>query len=111
MLACHHTLICGLSLSLVHTYSAIHTHIQTLTHSHTHTHTHSHTHTFAHTYIHTKTTGDAFLSIDFDQLQIENSQYNQKINERTDELMALKVAAGTTVQHLNTNKVIIYIIK
>jgi len=95
VLAHTHTLfLTGIIHSVTHTLSL-------LSLAHTHTLTHAHTHTHIHT------TGDAFLSIDFDQLQIENSQYNQKINERTDELMALKVAAGTTVQHLNTNKVVI----
>jgi vacuolar-type H+-ATPase subunit I/STV1 len=37
-------------------------------------------------------------------LQIENSQYNQKIDERNQELLELKKTTGRTVQVLNTTK-------
>jgi len=48
--------------------------------------------------------GDSFKSIDFHQLQIKNSQYLQKIEERNAELLRLKTTTGKTVQVLNTSK-------
>ena len=45
--------------------------------------------------------GDALHYIDFHQLQIENKQYVTKIEERNDELLTVKVAAGKTTQSLN----------
>jgi len=42
--------------------------------------------------------------IDFHQLQIENKQYVQKIDERNEELLKLKLTTGSTVQALNTLK-------
>jgi hypothetical protein len=48
--------------------------------------------------------GDSLHSIDFHQLQIKNSQFNQKINERNAELLKLKMTTGKTVQVLNTAK-------
>lgn len=48
--------------------------------------------------------GDSLHSIDFHQLQIKNSQFNQKIKERNDELLKLKLTTGKTVQILNTLK-------
>jgi hypothetical protein len=49
--------------------------------------------------------GDVLHYIDFHQLQIENKQYVQKIEERNEELLKLKLATGTTVQALNTLKI------
>jgi len=48
--------------------------------------------------------GDSLHSIDFHQLQIKNSQFNQKINERNTELLKLKMSTGKTVQVLNKKK-------
>lgn len=48
--------------------------------------------------------GDSLHSIDFHQLQIKNSQFNKKIQERNNELLQLKMTTGKTVQVLNTAK-------
>eukprot|EP00736_Rhodelphis_marinus_P009798 Rmarinus@m.10051 len=48
--------------------------------------------------------GEVLHVIDFDQLQIENQQYLEKIDERNSELLRLKVTTGRTVQVLNTLK-------
>ena len=48
--------------------------------------------------------GDVLHYIDFHQLQIENKQYIQKIEERNEELLKLKLTTGTTVQALNSLK-------
>jgi len=48
--------------------------------------------------------GDVLHYIDFHQLQIENTQYNQKIEERNQELLKLKMTTGNTVQKLNLQK-------
>ena len=53
---------------------------------------------------HKEEQGDSLHSIDFHQLQIKNSQFNQKIKERNDELLRLKMTTGKTVQILNTLK-------
>lgn len=42
--------------------------------------------------------------IDFDQLKIENKQFLEKIEERNNELITLKLTTGNTVQVLNTLK-------
>lgn len=52
--------------------------------------------------------GDTLQSIDFHQLQIENSQYNQKIEERNQELLELKKTTGRTIQALNAAKQVLY---
>lgn len=49
--------------------------------------------------------GEVLHAIDFDQLQIENKQYLQKIEERNTELLKLKMTAGNTIQTLNKHKV------
>ena len=53
---------------------------------------------------HKEEQGDSLHSIDFHQLQIKNSQFNQKIKERNEELLKLKMTTGKTVQILNTLK-------
>lgn len=53
---------------------------------------------------HKEEMGEVFLPIDFDQLKIENQQYIEKIDERNNELLKLKVVAGNTVLVLNNNK-------
>jgi len=42
--------------------------------------------------------------VDFSQLKIENQQYVEKIDERNQELLRLKMMAGSTLQVLNTYK-------
>ncbi|KAJ3156397.1 hypothetical protein HDU89_004179 [Geranomyces variabilis] len=48
--------------------------------------------------------GEVLHVIDFDQLQIENKQYQAKIEERNTELLKLKMTAGNTQQVLNYHK-------
>lgn len=45
--------------------------------------------------------GEVFGTIDFDQLQIENSQLQEKIDNRNSELLALKQATAMTLTRLN----------
>jgi hypothetical protein len=45
--------------------------------------------------------GDVLHYIDFHQLQIENKQYVAKIEERNDELLAVKLSTTKTIQALN----------
>lgn len=45
--------------------------------------------------------GEVLHYIDFHQLQIENKQFAQKIEERNQELLNLKMTAGKTLQYLN----------
>ena len=49
-------------------------------------------------------TGDVLHYIDFHQLQIENKQYAAKIEERTLEVVNLKLTTTSTVQTLNSLK-------
>mmetsp|Transcript_5370 Transcript_5370/g.5535 ORF Transcript_5370/g.5535 Transcript_5370/m.5535 type:complete len:346 (+) Transcript_5370:106-1143(+) len=48
--------------------------------------------------------GDVLHYIDFHQLQIENKQYVAKIEERNEELLAVKMTTGKTLQALNELK-------
>eukprot|EP00164_Ancoracysta_twista_P003733 GFYU01005006.1.p1 GENE.GFYU01005006.1~~GFYU01005006.1.p1 ORF type:complete len:400 (-),score=158.62 GFYU01005006.1:213-1379(-) len=48
--------------------------------------------------------GEVLHVIDFDQLKIENQQYLEKIEERNNELLRLKLTTGNTVQVLNNLK-------
>ena len=48
--------------------------------------------------------GDSLHSIDFHQLQIKNSQYNSRIKDKNEQLLALKSGAGTAVNRLNAIK-------
>lgn len=48
--------------------------------------------------------GEALHVIDFDQLTIENQQYNEKIDERNNELIKLKLTTTNIVQKLNNSK-------
>jgi hypothetical protein len=50
--------------------------------------------------------GEVLHAIDFDQLQIENKQYLQKIEERNQELLKLKMTSGNTMQILSFYKVV-----
>ncbi|KAG5463079.1 MAG: hypothetical protein BJ554DRAFT_1873 [Olpidium bornovanus] len=48
--------------------------------------------------------GEVLHAIDFDQLTIENQNYQMKIEERNSELLKLKLIAGNSVQVLNQYK-------
>ena len=49
--------------------------------------------------------GEVLHEVDFNQLKIENQQYLEKIDERNQDLLRLKLMAGSTLQVLNTFKV------
>ncbi len=49
--------------------------------------------------------GEVLHAIDFDQLQIENSQFLSKIDEKNSELAALKLKTAHILQKLNNYKV------
>ena len=46
--------------------------------------------------------GEAFHTIDFDQLKIENQQFNERIEQKNEELVELKGTTTRTVQALNS---------
>lgn len=46
--------------------------------------------------------GEAFHAIDFEQLRIENQQFNERIDKKNQELVELKGTSTRTVQTLNT---------
>ncbi len=48
--------------------------------------------------------GEVLHEVDFNQLKIENQQYIEKIDERNQDLLRLKLMAGNTLQVLNTHK-------
>lgn len=48
--------------------------------------------------------GEVLHVIDFDQLKIENQQYLERIEERNNELLRLKLTTGSTVATLNVLK-------
>ena len=49
--------------------------------------------------------GEVLHEVDFQQLKIENSQYLEKIDERNQDLLRLKLMAGNVLQVLNAYKV------
>lgn len=49
--------------------------------------------------------GEVLHEVDFNQLKIENKQYLEKIDDRNQDLLRLKLMAGKTLQVLNTYKV------
>ena len=53
---------------------------------------------------HKEEMGEVLHVIDFDQLKIENQQYLEKIEERNNELLKLKLTTGNIVQTLNACK-------
>eukprot|EP00768_Dysnectes_brevis_P004331 gnl/Dysnectes_brevis/3109_a3866_890.p1 GENE.gnl/Dysnectes_brevis/3109_a3866_890~~gnl/Dysnectes_brevis/3109_a3866_890.p1 ORF type:complete len:336 (+),score=43.14 gnl/Dysnectes_brevis/3109_a3866_890:3-1010(+) len=53
---------------------------------------------------HRSGSGAALHVIDYDQLRIENHQYLERIAERNQELLRLKLTTGNSVQVLNTMK-------
>lgn len=54
--------------------------------------------------------GEALHEVDFQQLKIENSQYLERIDEKNQDLLRLKLMAGNTLQILNSYKVWIAIV-
>ena len=48
--------------------------------------------------------GEVLHEVDFNQLKIENSQYLEKIDERNQDLLRLKLMATNVLQVLNTYK-------
>lgn len=50
-------------------------------------------------------TGEVRHEVDFDQLKIENQQFNERYEEKNRELLKLKFSAGNTTQVLNSFKV------
>ena len=50
--------------------------------------------------------GEVLHEVDFNQLKIENQQYIEKIDERNQDLLRLKLMAGNTLQVLNSYKVV-----
>jgi len=48
--------------------------------------------------------GEVLHEVDFNQLKIENQQYIEKIDERNQELLRLKMMSGNTLQVLNAYK-------
>jgi len=48
--------------------------------------------------------GEVLHEVDFNQLKIENQQYIEKIDERNQDLLRLKLMAGNTLQILNSYK-------
>ena len=49
--------------------------------------------------------GEVLHEVDFNQLKIENEQYIEKIDERNQDLLDLKLRAGNALQVLNQYKV------
>lgn len=52
--------------------------------------------------------GEVLHEVDFNQLKIENQQYLEKIDEKNQELLRLKLMAGNTLQVLNQYKKRLY---
>ena len=52
--------------------------------------------------------GEVLHEVDFNQLKIENNQYLEKIDERNQELLRLKLMAANTLQILNSYRVTTY---
>ena len=49
--------------------------------------------------------GEVRHEVDFEQLKIENKQFNERFEEKNQELLKLKLSAGNTLQVLNSYKV------
>ncbi len=54
--------------------------------------------------------GEVRHEVDFEQLKIENKQYNERYEDKNQELLKLKLSAGNTLQILNSYKVCVIII-
>ena len=48
--------------------------------------------------------GEVRHEVDFEQLKIENKQFNERFEEKNQELLKLKLSAGNTLQVLNSYK-------
>ena len=48
--------------------------------------------------------GEVRHEVDFEQLKIENKQYNEKFEDKNQELLNLKLSAGNALQVLNVYK-------
>ncbi|KAG2449892.1 hypothetical protein HYH02_005414 [Chlamydomonas schloesseri] len=57
-----------------------------------------------HQLAHKEEMGEVLHLVDFDQLKIENQQYMERIEERNNELLKLKLSTSRTVQVLNNLK-------
>lgn len=53
---------------------------------------------------HKEEMGEVLNLVDFDQLKIENQQYMERIEEKNNELLQLKLSTSRTVQVLNSLK-------
>lgn len=51
--------------------------------------------------------GEVRHEVDFEQLKIENKQYNEKFEDKNQELLNLKLSAGNALQVLNVYKVML----
>lgn len=49
--------------------------------------------------------GEVRHEVDFEQLKIENKQYNEKFEDKNQELLNLKLSSGSALQVLNVYKV------
>lgn len=58
-----------------------------------------------HIFVQKEEMGEVLHEVDFNQLKIENSQYLEKIDERNQDLLRLKLMTGNVLQVLNTYKV------
>eukprot|EP00794_Sanderia_malayensis_P019227 gene19227-21154_t len=54
--------------------------------------------------------GEVLHEVDFNQLKIENSQYLEKIDERNQDLLRLKLMTGNVLQVLNSYKKKLYLL-
>ena len=54
---------------------------------------------------HKEEAGEVRHEVDFEQLKIENKQFNERFEDKNQELLNLKVSAGNALQVLNVYKV------
>ena len=50
--------------------------------------------------------GEVLHEVDFNQLKIENQQYLEKIDEKNQELLRLKLMAGNTLQVMISDNIL-----
>ena len=53
--------------------------------------------------------GEVLHEVDFNQLKIENQQYLEKIDEKNQELLRLKLMAGNTLQVRMTSRTTLHV--
>ena len=53
--------------------------------------------------------GEVLHEVDFNQLKIENQQYLEKIDEKNQELLRLKLMAGNTLQVSMTSRTTLHV--